>query len=239
MEIVKKKDNQIVFKAEIGESLINSIRRYINQINILAVDEVEISKNDSPLYDETIAHRVGLIPLKMESKFNEKTKAILKLKSKKEGYVYSEEMAGNAKIVYGKIPLTSLNKGQELIFTATAKLGKGVDHAKFSPGMVYYRDIAKINIDKDCPKEVINNCPKKILKIKNEKVVVEEPEKCDFCESCVDFCKKQGKDSIRLDSTKDLVVTIESFGQLDTKDVLNKSIETLKKDLLQASKKLK
>ena len=53
MEVIDKKENQITFKAEISDSLANSVRRYLNQIPVLAVDEVEIYKNDSPLYDET------------------------------------------------------------------------------------------------------------------------------------------------------------------------------------------
>jgi len=64
MELIEKKENQITFIAEADERLMNSIRRYVNQIPVLAFDEVVISRNDSPLYDETIAHRMGLIPLK-------------------------------------------------------------------------------------------------------------------------------------------------------------------------------
>ena len=53
MKIIDKKDNQITFSAEVDESLANAVRRYVDQIPILAIDEVEISKNDSPLYDES------------------------------------------------------------------------------------------------------------------------------------------------------------------------------------------
>ena len=73
MKSIEKKENQITFGADIDESLANAIRRYISEIPILAVEEIEIYKNDSPLYDETIAHRIGLIPLKMEKSMAEKT----------------------------------------------------------------------------------------------------------------------------------------------------------------------
>ena len=72
MKTINKKNNQITFTANIDESLANAIRRYIDQIPILAVDEVEISKNDSPLYDETVAHRIGMVPLKMDKTIDEK-----------------------------------------------------------------------------------------------------------------------------------------------------------------------
>ena len=76
MKSIEKKENQITFGADIDESLANAIRRYISEIPILAVEEIEIYKNDSPLYDETIAHRIGLIPLKMEKSMAEKTEII-------------------------------------------------------------------------------------------------------------------------------------------------------------------
>jgi DNA-directed RNA polymerase alpha subunit len=112
MEEIKKTDNKLVFKAEISESLANAIRKYVHKIPVVAVDEVEISRNDSPLYDETIAHRIGLIPLKQTKK-----EGTLKLKSNKEGFVYSGEFQGDIKVVYDRIPITLLNKGQELEIT--------------------------------------------------------------------------------------------------------------------------
>lgn len=239
MEIINKENKETAFRSNLNESLANSIRRYVNQIQILAVDEVEISKNDSPLYDETIAHRIGLIPLKMDGKINEKRKITLKLNSKKEGYVYSEELIGDLEVAYKKIPITSLSKGQELILVATTKIGKGIEHAKFSPGIIYYRNFSNVKLPKNCSKEVVGSCPKNILKIKDDKVITENAEECDLCEACVDFCKKQGKELIELEPLKELKITIESFGQIETKEIFNRSVETLKKDLLQISKHLK
>ena len=155
MEIIEKKNNKLIFKAEIDESVANAIRRYIGHIPVLAIDEVEISKNDSPLYDETISHRIGLIPLKTDKSANEKTTANLKLSTEKEGIIYSGNLKGEIKPVYDKIPITMLNKGQEFELTARVKAGKGVEHAKFSPGFMFYRNSVNSKIEKDCPKEII------------------------------------------------------------------------------------
>lgn len=239
MKIINKKDDRIIFQAEIDESLANAIRRYVNQIPILAIDEVEILKNDSPLYDETIAHRMGLIPLKMDKLINEKTVTKLKLSTKKEGMIYSEELTGGVKVVYDKIPITSLKKGQELEIVATAKIGRKGEHSKFSPGLMFYRNVVNIKIDKDCPREVVDACPQKILKSKDERIIAEDNYKCDMCEACVEICKKQGKDSIKLVPTKDLIITLESFGQLSSKEIFRKSIESLKKDFATVLKKIK
>lgn len=236
MKIINKKNNQLTFSVELDESLANAIRRYVDQIPILAVDEVEISKNDSPLYDETIAHRMGLIPLKMEKTSGEGEQ--LTLVSKKEGTVYSEEIKGKIKPVYEKIPITVLKKGQELEILATTKLGKGNEHSKFSPGLMFYRDVVEMKIDKECPKEVVNSCPKKLLKVDNGKICIIDEYECDLCEECVDFCKKKGKESIQMVKTGELIVTLESFGQISAEDMFKKSIETLEKDLAEISKKI-
>jgi len=236
MKILNEKQNQITFSAEIDESMANAIRRYVNQIPVLAIDEVEISKNDSPLYDETIAHRLGLIPLKMD-KISEKSGEKLTLVANKEGMVYSGEIKGRIKPVYDNIPITILKKGQSIELVAEVKAGEGSEHSKFSPGFMFYRNLVRIKVDKDCPKEVINSCPKGILKADGKVSVVNE-EECDMCEACIDICRKMGKSSIELIPLEQLVITIESFGQMDEKDIFKESIKVLKNDLKEVAKKI-
>jgi DNA-directed RNA polymerase subunit D len=238
MKTIAKRNNQLIFTAEIDESLANAIRRYVDQIPILAIDEVEISKNDSPLYDETVAHRIGMIPIKNEKGTNEKTVEEFSLVTKKDGVIYSEELKGKASVVYDKIPITVLKKGQELEILATAKVGKGSTHSKFSPGFMFYRDSIKVKIDKDCPKEVVNVCPQKILEVEGGKVVCTNEEKCDMCEACTDFCKKKGKDSIELSPSKELIITVEAFGQISEEEIFKRAIEVLKDDLKEFEKKI-
>jgi len=239
MEIIEQKDNKIVFKKKIEESLANALRRYINEIPVIAIDELEISRNDSPLYDETVAHRVGLIPLKMDKKFNAKTELNLKLKTKKEGLVYSEEIHGDVETIYKKIPITFLNKNQELEFTGIARVGKGKEHVKFSPGLMYYRNNVDIKISKECPKEIVEKCPKDIFEINNDKIVAKNSLKCDMCDMCVDFGTKLKKECVQINPSDELIITLESFGQMSPKDILNNTIDFLKKDLDEVSKKLK
>ena len=172
MEQIEKKDNKLVFKAEIEDSLANIIRRYLNEINVLAIDEVEIFKNDSSLYDETVAHRIGLIPLKMDKSMDKKTNIQLKLVAEKEGNVVSGEFAGKVKPVYENIPITILNKGQELEIVGNARIGKGTEHAKFSPGLMYYRNVQELTLDKDLMGELKNVFPNCEIKEKGNKIVI-------------------------------------------------------------------
>jgi DNA-directed RNA polymerase subunit D len=238
MKIISKKNNQITFSAKIDESLANAIRRYVDQIPILAVDEVEISKNDSPLYDETVAHRIGMIPLKMDKTISEKSVEPLTLIAKSDGIIYSGDLKGKVSPVYDKIPITILKKGQEFEVLATAKVGKGSEHVKFSPGLMFYRNSIKIKLDKDCPKEIVNICPQGVFKLENGKVVVADEEKCDMCEACTDFCIKVGKNSVELTPSEELVITVESFGQISEEEIFKKAVEALKDDLKEVAKKV-
>jgi DNA-directed RNA polymerase subunit D len=185
MEIIEKKDNLLRFKIEIDESLANSIRRYLDEIPVLAIDEVDISKNDSALYDETIAHRLGLVPLKMDNRMGESTTAELSLDTKKAGFVYSKELKG-AKVVYGEIPITLLNSGQSLSLKAFARTGRGREHSKFSPGLMFYQDSEDAEVNKG-----------------------------------------------------ELLIALESWGQMPVENIFEKSISELKKDLSELSKTLK
>ena len=47
----------------------NTLRRLmIDDVPTMAIEDIEFSKNNSILYDEIIAHRLGLVPLKTDLK---------------------------------------------------------------------------------------------------------------------------------------------------------------------------
>ena len=64
MEMKENTSKKITFISDLNISLANAIRRSVNEIPILAIDEVDIYKNDSALYDEIVAQRLGLTVLK-------------------------------------------------------------------------------------------------------------------------------------------------------------------------------
>jgi DNA-directed RNA polymerase subunit D len=236
MKKIEKTENQIIFTAEMDETIANSIRRYINQVPVLAVDEVEISKNDSALYDETVAHRIGLIPLKMNTATKKPGK--LKLDVKKEGVVYSSELKGNPTVVYKNIPITILNDNQELQLVATVEAGKGSEHSKFSPGLMFYRNVAKIIIDKEFYEEIRKLCLGAEITEKGNKIIIIDNKKrgvADVCEGVVNKKKKKAE----INPTGELMITVESFGQISVEDIFKKSIGSLKKDLASVAKEIK
>jgi DNA-directed RNA polymerase subunit D len=234
MELITQKENKIVFKTDINESLANAVRRYLNEIPTLAIEEVEISKNNSPLYDETLAHRLGLVPLKTEKSMNSKTEKKLKISSKKEGIVSSGDLKGDAKVVYEKIPLTYLDKDQEVNLTAIAKLGKGSEHSKHTPGLMFYRNNSEITMNKEFLGKLKKICPEIKVKEKGNNIIFKNEyglELEDFAES--------SKSKVEINPLKELIITLENFGQIETKDLLKKSVEEIKKDLSEFDRKLK
>ncbi|MBI2045256.1 DNA-directed RNA polymerase subunit D [Candidatus Pacearchaeota archaeon] len=236
MKIIKEKNNTLTFAAEISDSLANAIRRHIHRIPVLAIDEVEISKNDSPLYDETISHRLGLVPLRNEKNIGGDSEAKLKIETSEEGVIYSGKLKGSVKPVFDKIPLTVLSKDQELELNAVARVGRGYQHSKFSPGLMTYRNIFEVSIDKNAPQEILKECPSDL--VGTGKTMVYDEEKIEVLESCADACKKKGKEYITLFPSNELLITIESFGQLESREIFKKSIEELKKGLAQVEKNI-
>ena len=233
MENVSKDNLKYVFKAEIEDSLVNSIRRYVGQIQIAAIDEVEISKNDSPLYDETIAHRLGLIPLKQSGKKEGK----LKLSSHDKGFVYSGSLKGDFEVVYPKMPITLLSEEQEIDLVANVKMGKGQEHAKFSPGIMNYRQVSEIYADKEIAEKLKNTFPNVEIKSKGDKILIIDDKEKEISDIAEGFAEKSGK-KIELKPTGEVIISLESFGQIDAKSIFTKAIEALKKDLELVAKKL-
>jgi DNA-directed RNA polymerase subunit D len=212
-----KEKQQISFITDMSISLANAIRRSVLEIPIMAIDEVEISKNDSALYDEIIAHRLGLVPIKT-SKTIKETK--FKLKEKGPKTVYSTDIQPSVGTDY-KLPIVLLAEGQEIEIVADAKLRKGIEHIKYSPGLIYYSH----NINE----EVLD-----FVKIdENGKISYDEEElKGKLSEEEIDKIKK-------LTKVEELVINIESWKQIEVKDIFLRAIEVLDKNLAELSEVVK
>jgi len=231
MEVIQKGPEKLVIRMEANVSLTNAIRRSVSEIPILAIEDVEMFKNDSALYDEILAHRFGLIPLKTEKSMSAKTKIDLKLTKIGPCTVYSGDLKGNADIVYDKIPLTILGDDSDKIeLVATAKLGKGTDHAKHVPGLCFYRHILEV---KSSPQiDSIIQGSKGLIKAekKGNKWI------CDLNETEIDEITKLDKGAIS--DSEEILFIIESFGMLPAKDILIKAIESLEDNLDEFEKAL-
>jgi DNA-directed RNA polymerase subunit D len=213
------KDNRkLSFTTDMTVNMANAIRRSVLEIPTMAVDEVEIMKNDSALYDEIIAHRIGLIPIETVKGVKE-TK--YKLKEIGPKTVYATDVKPDTGTGY-KLPIVILDNEQELEVSLDVRLGKGIDHIKYSPGLVYY----KHNLDP----EVIDF------------VIVDENGKVTFDEEELELKKLSSelKAKIKkLGDSNELIFFVESWGQLPVKEIIPKAIEVLDENLEELNKLVK
>jgi len=246
-----------LYVKDIPLQILNAIRRVmISEVPTMAVDTVVFTLNTSVFYDEIIAHRLGLIPLTSEYALNkykspeecrggEETifseECFVKLdleaenKSNTPLTIYSRDLLSSdpdVKPVYESIPILVLGPGQKIRLEAYARLGRGKEHAKWSPvSVAAHKYVPDIKIDygkceKGC-EVCIDICPKGIFKLSHGKPVVDKDKiiECTFCRLCESQCPKGAVTvSFRED---EYVLSIESTGSLPPKKILLEAIRVL------------
>ncbi len=238
IDVLKKEEQKVIFTIEgINPAVANMIRRFvINHVPTLAVEDVKIKENNSALYDELVAHRLGLVPLttdlksytrkedcKCEGKGCERCELVFTLKAKGPGTVYSsaiETKDPKVKPAIDNLPITKLLKEQELKIDGTIVLGRGKDHVKFSPGLVFYRGYPEIKTSStsDAAKAV-EECKGMLVK-KGSKLEISDVSKWN--EAYEDICERNG---IEITPSKEqFIFTIEPWGQLSPKEMLIKAV---------------
>src|SRR3989338_3801388 len=164
------------------------------------------------------------------------------IKATKVGTVYSSEIKSKdpaVKPVYGDIPIVKLLKGQSLEVEATASLGKGKTHVKWSPGHVYYKykPVVEITGDVKNPEAIIEVDHNNIFEIKDKKLTVNKDRVLE-CDLSIDFSEIDKNVKV-YGSNTDFVFTIDSFGQLSCKEIVNTAIDMLDEQLDEFVEELK
>ncbi|MFC1733123.1 DNA-directed RNA polymerase subunit D, partial [candidate division KSB1 bacterium] len=237
---------------------VNVLRRLIvSEVPTMAMEDIEFRKNSSVLYDEIVAHRLGLVPLKTDLKTYDMTedckcngegcakctlKLTLKVSARSDQIVTSAEInSKDPKVVpvYTEVPIVKLLKGQQLEFEATARLGKGMEHIKWSPGHVYYKYKPVVDIIKQPknPEEFAKICPKNVFDAKSNKLTVNKDTlmSCHLCGACVDL--EPGVIKLN-ESDADFIFYIEPWGQLTVKQMVSEAFDIFDKKLDEFSEKL-
>lgn len=237
---------------------VNSLRRVmLSELPKLAVNDVVIYDNTSALFDEIIAHRLGLVPIPTDlSLLTFRDKCVCKgkgcpnctvrytLSKEGEGTVYSGDLQPAEKswaITTDKIPIVELYGEQRLILEVEAVLGRGRDHAKWQAVQApSYRMDSVIEFDKKRSEEVkefVNKLPKDLVDIKGNKLELKDNKKLPILESYID---KEKVDFITINrDPTNVTFTFETDGSFSAKDAILESAKILEKKYAELSKLLK
>jgi len=249
--IIRKQENIVHFLAEgLDVAFANALRRtMLTRLPAMAIDEVLVLENTSVMYDEMLAHRMGLVPLVTDlESYNlpeecdcegkgcslcQCTLTLEKQAGDEEEIVYSRDLSSqDPKVIpaLGEIPLVKLAPNQRLIIEAYARLGKGVENAKYQPvSTVSYKYVPIVEVNKDkCNQcgDCVKVCPKNILLVEGDTIATQNTLDCSLCEACVEVCEPG---AITIDSKKNsFLFKVESTGALTPEEIVEKSAEILK-----------
>lgn len=236
---------------------VNTLRRMmIDEVPTMAIEEVEFQKNNSILYDETIAHRLGLVPLKTDLKSYNlpdkckcegkgcnrcQLKMVLRA-TKGSGVVYASEIKSKdpaVKPVYPEMPIVKLLKGQTLELEATAALGRGREHMKWSPCHAWYKykPVIEITGDVKNPEAIIEVDHNNIFEIKDRKLTINKDRVLE-CDLSLDFSEIDRNVKVSASDTE-FVFYVESFGQLSCKEIVSKAVDVMDEQLDEFVEELK
>lgn len=240
-------------------AIMNTIRQtLIADIPKMAIEYVEFHlgpirdqdgreyESISPLFDEILSHRLGLVPIPTDLDFFNfreececegegcpKCSIMYVLNKKGPCTVYSGDLEpvgdSSLKIKEDLIPLVKLSEGQAPLIYATAVLGIGRNHAKWQVchgvGFKYY-PVIKIDAKK-CDKgaSCVRICPRDVLIEGDKKIEVADLEACTLCMSCTKECELDAI-TVEGDPTR-FLMTFETDGSVTAQKALQYALELL------------
>jgi len=250
IEILKFGEDEVRFVIKgINPTIANTIRRAIlTEVPILAIDYAVIIENTSVLYDEILVHRLSLIPLKTDLEdyvLPEKcecggvgcnhcqVRLYLEVEAKEGPVVVQSSHLipedGKSFPVKDNIPIVKLEKGQKIVLEAYARLGLGKEKAKWQPvAACAYKYFPIIKVDEEkcslCG-ECVENCPKRVLEIKDNKVRVKNPIECSLCKECEKICPEN---AIKVEyNDKVFIFRFDNLGALPSDIIVLKALEAI------------
>lgn len=252
------KGNKGVAKlSDIDVYFLNSLRRImIAELPKLAIDDVIIYDNTSPLFDEIIAHRLGLIPIPTDlgllifradctckGKGCPSCTVRYTLSKEEEGIVYSGDLQPETEswaIKEDKIPIVELGQEQRVILEVEAILGRGRDNAKWqSVQAPTYHMKTTLEFDQkksNDVKEFIEGLPEGLVELKGKTLELLDETKLAVLQSYLD---RYGEDIISIHrDPHTFTFSFETDGALSPKNALHEAIKILEKKYEVFSKQL-
>jgi DNA-directed RNA polymerase subunit D len=235
----------------------NGFRRaMIGEVPTLAIEDVRIYDNTSAFFDEMLAHRLGLIPIKTDlSTYSTQEKCscggvgcpgctvTFTLSVEGPKTVLSSDLISqdpNATPVYDNIPIVKLTKGQKLVLEAHAILNTGREHAKWQPTLVCgFKNYPVVSISEACDAcmNCVDVCPRVILEVpdpkgKKVRVVNGKLPECSMCKLCEKACLESGigdEPAITISAETDrYIFIVESDGSLPVKEIMDRALHYIR-----------
>ena len=252
IQILEKDERKIKFiLSDATPQFANALRRIATgEVPVLAIDTVDFSANDSVLYDEVLAHRLGLVPLWFEPKdfnFRDECKCegkgcseceiVFVVDKKGPANVLSKDMksadAKSAKPLLEDIPIVELFEGQKLKAEATAILGRGREHAKWQAAKAHYF-YYPILADAKTLKPVLKPCENHALLFEGSST---ETKGLEACKKCEKLGENSGELKILGDESR-FIFTVESISGLSAEEIIFAAIDVLRARAKEVSKAL-
>ena len=257
-KILEMNKKYIKFEVDgITPAIANALRRtLINDIPKLAIHKVifhhgqirdsqgKVYDSSTPLFDEIIAHRLGLIPLPtdLSMKFRDECDhppdegcplctVTYTLNKHGPATVYSGDLIpvgdDRFKPVDPLIPIVKLKDTQAILLEAEAIMGRGRDHAKWQVtsgvSYKYHREIEVNKMESDYWKEVSDKCEDNIIYEDDEKIIFTDDIPCKELAKILSFDNPK----IREDNTR-YIFQFETDGSLSAEETLRYAIKRLK-----------
>lgn len=256
IKIIKQDERRIKFLLENSNpAFANAFRRIMkNEIATMAIEFVDFEDNNSGMFDELLAHRLGLIPLTSDKKsYNLKSgckcegrgcsqcEVVLVLEKQGPCVVKAGDMKSTDESVYPvdkDIPIVELLEGHRLKFEATAQLGFGKEHIKWQAANVGYKYGPVVKVGSDADTKIVDICPTNVFEKKDGKIKVIHEDRCTLCMRCTEVSEGV---SVSADDTK-FIFDVESVSGLTAKEVIANALEMLEersKDFADSVKKAK
>ncbi len=245
VEILEEKEKKIKFLLkDVKPQFANALRRtMIGKVPTMAVKEVDFINNTSGLFDEIIAHRIGMIPWEFpeeEYKLPENCECGSKegcpncrvemvLKKEGEAYVKAKHIKPTDKKVKPVNPdilIITLLEDQELELEAKAVLGTGKKHAKFQAAAASYKYYPEIKVNGKKVENSEEAAKVATGKVKNADGSVEADEEIVYSlENTIDI--KEGDEIEYLEHKDKFLFEVETVSGLEPKKIVKKAVDII------------
>lgn len=245
LELSERKARFIL--SDVSVSFANALRRSIlAEVPVMGIDEINIYDNTSVLFDEQLSLRMGLIPLKADTKnFSFPDECACEGKGCPTCQVSMTLSAEGPRVVYSgdivsldpgicpvdaTIPIVELKDKHKVVLEAIARLGTYRKHAKWQAGIVSgYKNLPVLAF-KECDLcgECVKVCPRDILSIEDNMVRVADKDiiECSLCRLCEEACDM---DAISVDyNPASFVMTFETSGGITAADLAVEAATSIK-----------